>query len=54
MSESPSPSELPKDDEIVGGEDLWSRATVDFRSQRVTDHELSEPSAPQVFRSPTP
>ncbi|WP_234386841.1 hypothetical protein [Streptomyces scabiei] len=53
MSESPSPSELPKEAEVVGGENLWGRATVDFRSQRVADHELSEPSASQVFRSPT-
>jgi hypothetical protein len=40
--------ELPKEVEVGGGEDLWGRATVDFRLQRVADHELSEPSAPQV------
>ncbi|MEU1513261.1 hypothetical protein ABZ490_14045 [Streptomyces sp. NPDC005811] len=40
--------ELPKEVEVGGGKDLWGRATVDFRSQRVADHELSEPSAPQV------
>ncbi|MDQ0760605.1 hypothetical protein QF027_003240 [Streptomyces canus] len=40
--------ELPKEVEVGGEEDLWGRATVDFRSQRVADYELSEPSAPQV------
>lgn len=40
--------ELPKAVEVGGGEDLWGRATVGFRSQRVADYELSEPSAPQV------
>ncbi|MFE9438224.1 hypothetical protein ACFYO2_04275 [Streptomyces sp. NPDC006602] len=40
--------ELPKEVEVGGGEDAWGRATVDFRSQRVADYELSEPSAPQV------
>ncbi|KQV98973.1 hypothetical protein ASD08_11040 [Streptomyces sp. Root369] len=42
--------ELPKEVEVEvgGGEDRWSRGTVDFRSQRVADFELSQPSAPQV------
>lgn len=40
--------ELPKEVEIGGGVDPWGRATVDFRSKRVADHELSEPTAPQV------
>jgi hypothetical protein len=40
--------ELPKEVEVGGEEDLWGRASVDFRSQRVADYELSEPSAPQV------
>ncbi|KUN72592.1 hypothetical protein AQJ46_12245 [Streptomyces canus] len=42
--------ELPEEVEIeVGvGEDRWSRGTVDFRSKRVADFELSQPSAPQV------
>jgi hypothetical protein len=40
--------ELPKEVEVGGGEDVWAGATVDFRSQRVADYELSEPSAPQV------
>jgi hypothetical protein len=42
--------ELPKEVEVeVGaGEDRWSRGTVDFRSKRVADFELSQPSAPQV------
>ncbi|MDQ1070772.1 hypothetical protein [Streptomyces canus] len=40
--------ELPKEVEVGGEEDLWGRATVDFRSHRVADYELSEPSAPQV------
>lgn len=40
--------ELPKEVEVGGGESVWRGATVDFRSQRVADHELSEPSAPQV------
>ncbi|MGY1502698.1 hypothetical protein ACW4TU_40000 [Streptomyces sp. QTS52] len=37
-----------KEVEVGGEEDAWGRAHVDFRSQRVADHELSEPSAPQV------
>ncbi|WP_406212592.1 hypothetical protein [Streptomyces canus] len=40
--------QLPKEVEVGGGEDLWGRATVDFRSQRVANYELSQPSAPQV------
>ncbi|NEC88781.1 hypothetical protein G3I71_23890 [Streptomyces sp. SID12501] len=40
--------ELPEEVEVGGEKDLWGRATVDFRSQRVADYELSEPSAPQV------
>ncbi|WP_328747074.1 hypothetical protein OHT57_15955 [Streptomyces sp. NBC_00285] len=40
--------ELPKEVDVGGREDSWGRATVDFRSERVADHELSEPSAPQV------
>ncbi|MEV7734907.1 hypothetical protein AB0O75_23025 [Streptomyces sp. NPDC088921] len=40
--------ELPKEVEFADKEDLWGRGTVDFRSKRVADHELSEPSAPQV------
>lgn len=40
--------ELPEEVKVGGEKDLWGRATVDFRSKRVADHELSEPSAPQV------
>ncbi|MEU1160160.1 hypothetical protein ABZ372_04790 [Streptomyces sp. NPDC005921] len=40
--------ELPKEVEVGGGQDVSGRATVDFRSQRIADYELSEPSAPQV------
>ncbi|NNN34187.1 hypothetical protein HLK59_28255 [Streptomyces sp. S3(2020)] len=40
--------ELPEEVEVGGDKDLWGRATVDFRSKRVADYELSEPSAPQV------
>jgi hypothetical protein len=42
--------ELPEEVEVeVGGDkSRWDSATVDFRSQRVADYELSEPSAPQV------
>ncbi|WP_327694683.1 hypothetical protein [Streptomyces sp. NBC_00459] len=40
--------ELPEEVEVGGQKDAWDRAIVDFRSQRVADHELSEPSAPQV------
>ena len=40
--------ELPKEVTVGGGKDVWGRATVDFRSKRVADHELSEPTAPQV------
>ncbi|MEU1269557.1 hypothetical protein [Streptomyces sp. NPDC005799] len=40
--------ELPKEVGVGGAKDIWGRATVDFRSQRVADYELSEPSAPQV------
>ncbi|GAA3853864.1 hypothetical protein GCM10023084_05140 [Streptomyces lacrimifluminis] len=43
--------ELPKEVEAGAGEGVWGRATVDFRSQRVADYELSEPSAPQVCSS---
>ena len=40
--------ELPKEVQVGGSEDISGRATVDFRSKRVADYELSEPSAPQV------
>lgn len=40
--------ELPKEIEVGGGEDLRCRAAVDSRPQRIADHELSQPSAPQV------
>ncbi|MET7480220.1 hypothetical protein ABZT17_38560 [Streptomyces sp. NPDC005648] len=40
--------ELPKEVGVGGGQDVSGRATVDFRSKRVADYELSEPSAPQV------
>ncbi|WP_234021733.1 hypothetical protein [Streptomyces sp. 351MFTsu5.1] len=40
--------ELPKEVEIGGEQDFSGRTKVDFRSQRVADYELSEPSAPQV------
>ncbi|WP_232838213.1 hypothetical protein [Streptomyces geranii] len=41
--------ELPEEVAVGGGEeDVWGRAVVDFRSKRVVDHELSEPSAPHV------
>ncbi len=40
--------ELPKEVDVGGARDVSGRATVDFRSQRVADYELSEPSAPQV------
>ncbi|MCX5366889.1 hypothetical protein OG864_50290 [Streptomyces sp. NBC_00124] len=40
--------ELPKEIAVGADEDLWGRTTVDFRSKRVADYELSEPSAPQV------
>jgi len=40
--------ELPKDVGVGGTKDIWGRTTVEFRSQRVADYELSEPSAPQV------
>jgi hypothetical protein len=40
--------ELPEEVEVGGDEDVWGRATVDFRSKRVADYELSEPSAPHV------
>lgn len=40
--------ELPEEVPVGGGVDSWGRATVDFRSERVADYELSEPSAPQV------
>ncbi|MFL5999964.1 MAG: hypothetical protein ACJ736_37730 [Streptomyces sp.] len=40
--------ELPEEVEVSGEEDVWKGATVDFRSQRVADYELSKPSAPQV------
>ncbi|NEA61021.1 hypothetical protein [Streptomyces sp. SID12488] len=40
--------ELPKEVPVGGEDDAWGRATVDFRSKRVADYELSEPSAPQV------
>ncbi|MFC8430197.1 hypothetical protein [Streptomyces sp. NPDC057253] len=40
--------ELPEEVDVSGGEDSWGRTEVDFRSKRVADYELSEPSAPQV------
>lgn len=40
--------ELPKEVEVGGTQDIWDRDTVEFRSERVADYELSEPSAPQV------
>lgn len=40
--------ELPKEVEVGGTQDVWGTETVEFRSKRVADYELSEPSAPQV------
>ncbi|MDX2540430.1 hypothetical protein ACOT81_14375 [Streptomyces sp. WI04-05B] len=40
--------ELPKEIAVGGEKDYSGRTTVDFRSKRVADYELSEPSAPQV------
>ncbi|MFD3842853.1 hypothetical protein ACFWWC_42535 [Streptomyces sp. NPDC058642] len=40
--------ELPEEIEVGGDESLWAGATVDFRSKRVADYELSQPSAPRV------
>ncbi|WP_371659775.1 hypothetical protein [Streptomyces sp. NBC_00280] len=40
--------ELPEEVEASGEESSWDSTTVDFRSQRVADYELSKPSAPQV------
>lgn len=40
--------ELPKEVEVGGTKDIWDRDTVEFRTKRVADYELSEPSAPQV------
>ncbi|WP_307782038.1 hypothetical protein [Streptomyces sp. MBT65] len=40
--------ELPEEVDVGGGEDAWGRADVNFRSKRVADYDLSEPSAPQV------
>jgi len=40
--------ELPKEVEVGGTQDAWGTETVEFRSKRVADYELSEPSAPQV------
>ncbi|ELP68523.1 hypothetical protein ACKI1I_04300 [Streptomyces turgidiscabies] len=40
--------ELPKEVRVGGEQDFSGRAVVDFRSKRVADYELSQPSAPQV------
>ncbi|WP_257041658.1 hypothetical protein [Streptomyces sp. TLI_55] len=40
--------ELPKEVDVGGTQDIWDRKEVKFRSERVADYELSEPSAPQV------
>ncbi|MFF1298373.1 MULTISPECIES: hypothetical protein [unclassified Streptomyces] len=40
--------ELPEEIEVGGDESRWDSAPVDFRSKRVADYELSQPSAPRV------
>ncbi|WP_405816400.1 hypothetical protein OG241_17605 [Streptomyces sp. NBC_01390] len=40
--------ELPEEVKVGGEKDAWGSTSVEFRSRRVADYELSEPSAPQV------